>query len=140
MSEYVDVAAVKKRATANGWSWIADRDRDGQNNATELGEINAAIERSGLVVDHIAQYKGMTPGELRGAANSALKYVCLALAVWELWTNGGDDPTESVTVAYQEALKQIDRYKAGEDIPGLVRQYPKESFKSSKVPRAFMPR
>lgn len=140
MPEYVDVASVKKRATANGWSWIADRDRDGVENATEDGEIDAAIERAGFVVDHIAQYKGMTPGELRAAANSALKYVCLAIAVWELWTNGGDDPTESVRVAYEEALAQIGRYKGGEDVPGLIREYPIHSTKSAKVPRAFMPR
>lgn len=140
MPEYVDTAAVKKRATVNGWSWIADRDRDGQTNTTETGEIDAAIERAGYVVDHIAQYKGMTPAQLRSAANSSLKYICLAIATWELWTNGGDDPPESVIRAYDEALAQIARYKSGEDIPGLIRQYPLESTKSSKVPRAYMPR
>lgn len=140
MPEYVDAAALKKRATTNGWSWIVDRDRDGGENSTETGEINGAIERAGFVVDHVAQYKGMTPTALRAASNSALKYVCLAIATWELWTNGGDDPPESVTIAYQEALKQIERYKGGEDIPGLTRQYPLDSTKSSKVPRAYMPR
>lgn len=135
MAEYVTQAEVKKRATVNGWKYIADRDRDGVVNATESAEVDAAIAWAGDEIDSAIAPK-VEPEDARGQQVRYLKNICIDLAVYRLFTNGGDDATASVQAAFDAANERLARLRSGESVPGLKYVYPQPAQRTTKVPRA----
>lgn len=138
MSEYVSEATVKKRATKNGWRFITDRNRDGATDATEQGEIDSAIEWAGTLLDELVA-PFIQPSDARGQSNTWLRDRALDLAVYRLFTNGGDDAPAAIERGYADALAAMQRIRGGVAIPGLTSQHPPYSDRTGKIPRAFMP-
>lgn len=139
MAEYCETADVKKRATANGWRYIADRDHDGQISTLEQGEIDAAIQWAGDDID-AALYPRIETDDARGQGVRYLKNIAVDLAVWRLFTNGGDDAPAAIETAYEDAKDKLKRIKGGESVPGLTMTHPRPTNVSARVPRAYMPR
>lgn len=136
MTEYVTQAEVKKRATANGWRHIADRDHDGRLSDAESQAVDAAIAWAGRKID-VAIAPRVLPADARGQQVGYLKDLCVDLAVYRLFTNGGDDAPASIQAAYDEATESLDRIRSGEQVPGLTYVYPRPSPITTRVPRAY---
>lgn len=139
MTEYTSQAAVKKRATANGWKYLADRDHDGTVSTAESAAVDQAIVWAGLQID-TALAPGIEPADARSQANAHLDAIAVDLAIYRLFTNGGDDPPESITRAFDDAQEQLRRIKGGEGVPGLTIVPPANARYGGKVPRGYMPR
>ena len=139
VTEYTSQSAVKKRATANGWRYLADRDHDGVISTTESDAVDQAISWAGLQID-MALAPGIEPADARGQQNAHLNAIAVDLSIYRLFTNGGDDVPESITRAFDDAQEQLRRIKAGEGVPGLVIVPPWNATETRKVPRAYMPR
>lgn len=142
MTEYTTQAAVKKRATANGWRHLADRDHDGVVSSAESGEVDAAIAWAGRKIDY-ALAPNILPSDARSQGNGHLDDIAVDLSVYRLFTNGGDDVPVSIREAFDAAEEQLRRIKAGESVPGLTILPPYNSGSrhgNRDVPRAYMPR
>lgn len=139
MTEYTSQAAVKKRATVNGWKYVADRDHDGVVSSTESGEVDAAIAWAGRKIDYALAPK-IEPADARAQANDHLNDLCLDLSIYRLFTNGGDDAPQSIVDAFAAAEEQLRRIKGGEGVPGLEIVPPWNATTGGKVPRGYMPR
>jgi len=140
MTESPSQAAVKKRATANGWRYLADRNHDGQVDSTESAAVDAAIEWAGRRIDY-ALTPNIEPSDARSQGNAHLNDIAVDLATHRLFTNGGDDAPQSIIDAFDAAEEQIRRIKGGEAIPGLIVVPPYNATGGGRrVPRAYMPR
>lgn len=140
MTEYTSQAAVKKRATANGWRYLADRDHDGSLSTAESDAVDQAIVWAGLQIDY-ALAPAIEPADARSQGNAHLDAIAIDLSIYRLFTNGGDDPPVSIKDAFLAAEEQLRRIKGGEAIPGLTIVPPfNSSAGSRKVPRAYIPR
>lgn len=140
MTEYTTQAAVKKRATANGWKYLADRDHDGVVSTNESAEVDAAIQWAGRRIDY-ALAPAIEPADARGQGNGHLSDIAVDLATHRLFTNGGDDAPQSIVAAFEAAEEQLRRIKGGEAVPGLTIVPPYNSPTTGRrVPRAYMPR
>jgi hypothetical protein len=140
MTEYCSSADVKKRATVNGWRYLTDRDHDGQTNSTESGEIDAAIQWAGTLLDELV-CSFIEPEDARAQANRWLRDRAIDLAIHRLFSNGGDDVPESIQKAFDEASEAMERVRKGESrIPSLTYVYGQPSGVTTKVPRAYIPR
>lgn len=140
MTEYTTQAAVKKRATRNGWSFLADRDHDGVVSATESDAVDQAIEWAGLQIDY-ALAPAIEPSDARAQGNAHLNALAVDLSIHRLFTNGGDDVPASIQAAFEAAEEQLRRIKGGEVVPGLTIVPPYNSTTAGRrVPRAYMPR
>lgn len=139
MTEYTSQAAVKKRATVNGWRYVADRNHDGVVSSTESDEVDAAIQWAGRKIDY-ALAPRIEPADARAQQNAHLSDLCLDLAIYRLFTNGGDDSPQSIIDAFEAAEEQLRRIKAGEGVPGLNIVPPWNANTGGKVPRGYMPR
>ena len=139
MTEYCTQAEVKKRATANGWRYMADRDHDGILNTSESGEVDYAIQWAGDEID-VALAPQIETADARSQGNRYLKNIAIDLAVYRLFTNGGDDATASVQAAFDAASEKLSRIKGGERVPSLSVLYPHPTQQTVRVPRAYMPR
>lgn len=143
MAEYCTAAEVKKRATANGYRLIADRDGDGRLNAQETSEVTYAIQWAGNEID-VALAQRLEPDDARAQSNAYLRDIAVDLALYRLFSNGGDDVPRSVELgALHEkmgAFARLDAIKGGGNIPGLTYNPPYNSLIPARVPRAYMPR
>lgn len=139
MPEYVDQATVKKRATVNGWRFIADRDHDGVVSDAESDAVDYAIAWAGRRIDEVLNAI-IQVSDARSQQVDWLKDVALDLAVYRLFTNGGDDAPKSIQDAYKDAKESLKRVAGGMAVPGLVMAHPRPSAKSYKVPRSYRPR
>jgi hypothetical protein len=140
VTEYTTQAAVKKRATANGWRYLADRNRDGVVDATESAAVDQAVEWAGRRIDY-ALTPNIEPSDARSQNNAHLNDIAVDLATHRLFTNGGDDAPQSIIDAFDAAEEQIRRIKGGEAVPGLVIVPPYNApLGGRRVPRAYMPR
>lgn len=136
MTEYVTQAEVKKRATAAGWRHIADRDHDGTLNTAESSAVDYAIAWAGDEIDAVLAPK-IEPQDARAQQVRYLRNIAVDLAVYRLFTNGGDDATTSVQDAFDAANEKLDRIRTGMSVPGLRYTYPRPSSRTTRVPRAF---
>lgn len=116
--------------------WVADRDQNGAVSSSEQSaNITQAIIWAGTKID-AAVVDQVEITAARASGNLHLKHLCKDLAVWYALTQGArETPADSVLIAMNMALKELDRIANGGKIPGFTYPVPVNAIAVSRTPK-----
>lgn len=139
--EYCMPVDVEHRLTANGYKFVADRNRDRQAGAGEVDAyILSGIQYAGQLIDE-ALHAFVAPASARASGNIWLRDRAVDITVWYATSHGGRKPPEPFVNACEDAKQRLAAVKAGDRIPNLV--YPPPPFshgRSARFPRIVNPK
>ncbi len=134
MPEYCSTGDVIKRLTEIGRYYVADRNDDGRVSGTESSwNISEPIAWAGAQIDGALVDSNVTIVQARASANDWLKQLCVDLAVWRCYTQGGREAPASVAFDFQNAWAQLQRLAGGGLIPGYPYPNPVNAITRSKT-------
>ncbi len=121
MDDYCSASDIESRHTANGYKFVADRDRSGSVSASEQSSyITTAIDWAGGVIDGMigGRYETLAA---RSSANQWLKDRCVDLAAYRSATHGGRKCPQSYKDDYANAMDMLRAVRDdGQPVPGLT--------------------
>ena len=111
MTSYATRADLDKKQWAVEIAQLADRDRDGEEDA---GVVDSALAWACAVID--SKLAGRIDLSMSAPYPARLVDICCDLARYELY---GVQPTEHVRLRYEDAVKQLDAVRDGKETLGL---------------------
>jgi hypothetical protein len=137
MPEYLEPSDVINRLTEAGVQFVADRNHDGTVSADETASyITTAIVYAGNLIDG-ALTELLSPALARGAGNAWLKDRGIDIAAFRAAGQGGDGVPPRLVADFEFTMRELDRIRGGDRIPGLVYPTPPQGHGlSTRVPRA----